>query len=123
MKSGIARKLISEIQNEFNQKINNSDTNNIPEHTENILEHILIEKEILNFVDALFYFLEKASQTMTDSSTQRNMRRESDNPNKEENYNKDIELICITDEGKNSSDETRLLSSVLLKIKYFNIIK
>jgi len=90
--------------------------------SENILDKIFLKNEIEEFTNSLVYILEKSHKANYETITPRTARRESDHMNiKEENYNKDMELICITDEGKETREEVKILYSVSDIIKNINI--
>lgn len=112
MKSGISRKLINKIQDENNIVERISNKQGIV--SQNILERILEKEEITELKNSLIYILQKAHETNFDSITPRSARRDSDQINIKDdiNYNKDLELICITDEGKETREETRILFNV-----------
>lgn len=84
-------------------------------NSENILDRILIEEEINNFKKSLIYIVKKSFEANFDSITPRTARRETEHIQiKGNNYNKDIELICITDEGKDTREEIKILYSVII---------
>lgn len=89
--------------------------------SQNILDRILYPEEITDLKDSIVYILNKAHETNFDSITPRTERRNSDQMNVKEdtNYNRDLELICITDEGKETREEVKILFNVrvfILKI-------
>lgn len=82
--------------------------------SQNILDRILFSEEISKLKNSLIYLLQKVHETNFDSVAPRTERRNSDQMNNKEdtNYNRDLELICITDEGKETREEVKILFNV-----------
>jgi len=80
------------------------------------LDRILHSEEIIALKNSLIYIVRKAHETNFDSITAKNESRNSDqnhiNNKEDTNYNRDLELICITDEGKETSEEVKILFNV-----------
>jgi hypothetical protein len=81
--------------------------------SENILEQILQIDEIYDLKNSITYILKKASEANYEKITSQTLKRDSGQIKiKNDNYNKDFELICITDEGKETREDVKILYSV-----------
>lgn len=119
MKSGISRQLIENVQEENRIVEGISYKEGII--SQNILDRILQKEEITELKNSLIYIVQKAYETNFDSITTRTAKRDPDRLNmkgEDANYNKDLELICITDEGKETREEVKILFNV--RILNFN---